>query len=58
MTGHMKGVSAVSVASTGDMTVSGSYDSTIKIWNTDVNSRYFMLNTMLLIIACCIHSII
>ena len=41
MTGHMKGVSAVSVASMGDKTVSGSYDSTIKIWNTDVNSRYY-----------------
>jgi len=40
MTGHMKGITAVSVASIGDKTVSGSHDSTIKIWNTNINSRY------------------
>ena len=38
--GHTKQVSAVSVTSEGDKTISGSYDCMIKVWNTDINSRY------------------
>lgn len=39
MTGHTAAVNAVVLATDGTKTISGSADSTIKVWNTDINSR-------------------
>ena len=39
MKGHTAAVNSVTVTTNGFKTVSGSSDSTIKVWNTDVESR-------------------
>ena len=49
MSGHSKKVSAVSVTSMGDKTISGSHDCTIKVWNTDVNSRYLYCDNLIVV---------
>lgn len=39
MKGHSAAVNAVAVMEDGSKTVSASSDATVKIWNTDQNSR-------------------
>ena len=39
MKGHTGAVNAVTVTGDGSKTVSGSSDTTVKVWNTDPNSR-------------------
>ena len=40
MTGHTAAVNAVAVTGDGSKTVSASSDATVKVWNTDQNSRF------------------
>ena len=40
LSGHAKEVTAVAVTSDGNKTISGSHDCMVKVWNTDINSRY------------------
>ena len=40
MPGHTAAVNAVAVTGDGCKTISGSFDTTIKFWNTDISSRY------------------
>ena len=50
----------MSVTSDGNKTISGSYDCMVKVWNTDINSRYSdsvfnlhnLISTMYIIITC------
>lgn len=43
MKGHSAAVNAVAVTDDASKTVSASSDGTVKIWNTDQNSRFVLL---------------
>lgn len=53
LSGHTKEVTAVAVTSKGDKAISGSYDCTIKVWNTDINSRCIFLKCFVENYECC-----